>query len=92
MSEESVKYWKRLNRTATPGEIKEALKNESTKTKKNMIVNTQSKERRYENTLHYILGVIDGKGGLDVDDIALIQSKITEVLNEEEPTKQVIRG
>ena len=55
--------------------------------------NTIMKERKYENALHYIMGVLINKRSLEADDIEMLQNFIGGILIEnDEPQKQVIRG
>ena len=51
------------------------------------------RERRYENTLHWLLGKLEGKPELDTDDIELILSKIKTVLQDTKfDVTKIIKG
>jgi hypothetical protein len=76
----------------TQEEFWKRMKEKMAKTPMQFIKTDNMKERQYENTLYFILGVIGTNDSLDSADLNLIKEKVISVLENDEPTKQVIRG
>lgn len=77
--ETEEQFWKRM-------------KEKMAKTPMQFVKTETMKERQYENTLYWILGVLDSNTELNADTMSVIETKIREVLKDTEKPQTLIRG